>query len=69
MLARLVEYVCPALTADGDAVFVDAAVDTILGRGTGATAQRQAFDRAGRISDVVEMLAEETAKPGAPAES
>ena len=60
VVAQLVGYVRPALEQQGDAVFVDGAVQALLAGGTGAVRQRAAYRRAGRIDDVVRMLADET---------
>jgi carboxylate-amine ligase len=63
VLTRLVEHVRPALEAERDAAFVDAAVIDLLRRGSGATRQRAVFERSGRVADVIRLLAEETAAP------
>jgi carboxylate-amine ligase len=64
VLARLVGHVRPALEADGAAAFVEHAVAGLLRRGSGATRQRAAFGRDGRIEDVIGLLADETEAPG-----
>ncbi|HWC10741.1 MAG TPA: glutamate--cysteine ligase [Acidimicrobiales bacterium] len=55
----------PALEDLGDWDEVTAHVDAVFGRGTGATRQRHAFSRAGRLEDVVDFLLAQTA-PGGP---
>lgn len=63
VVGNLISYVRPALQAHGDAAFVDDAVQMLAAGGTGAERQRAAYRRAGRIDDVVSMLADETAAP------
>ncbi len=63
VLSRLVGEVRPALEDTGDDAFVDDALSALLRRGTGATAQRAAFARAGRIDDVIDAVAAATSAP------
>jgi carboxylate-amine ligase len=43
----------PALVRSGDLARVEAGLDDVLARGTGARRQRAALRRSGRLSDVV----------------
>ena len=56
----LVEYVGPALEANGDADEVRILLDELLQRGTSADRQRGALGRRGTLSDVATLLVEET---------
>ena len=64
VVRALVDHVRPALEAHGDADFVDDAVHAVLARGTGSARQRAAYRKAGRIDDVVLMIADETESSG-----
>jgi carboxylate-amine ligase len=63
LLERLVQHVRPALEEAGRLDDVRALIGQVLARGTGAARQRAAFERRGRIRDVVELLAERTVAP------
>ncbi|MEP6696341.1 MAG: glutamate--cysteine ligase [Pseudonocardiales bacterium] len=65
VVSQFYEHVRPALEVDGDVDLIATGLAELARRGTGAAAQRRAFARAGRISDVIAMLADETAEPGA----
>lgn len=56
----LVEYVGPALDANGDADEVRVLLADLLARGTSADRQREALGRRGTFSDVATLLIEET---------
>jgi carboxylate-amine ligase len=59
-LARLVEYVEPALEELGERSFVAETVTTVLARGNGAMRQRNAFRGHCDVGDVVAALSEAT---------
>jgi glutamate---cysteine ligase / carboxylate-amine ligase len=50
---QLLEHVRPALTDAGEFSVVKGLLEELLARGTGARLQRQAYQRAGEIRDVV----------------
>jgi glutamate---cysteine ligase / carboxylate-amine ligase len=52
----------PGLEAGGDLEEVTELVRATIARGTGATRQRQAFQRTGRLEDVVDLVVTETAR-------
>lgn len=56
----LLAFLRPALEETGNWDEVHQAVDRVLHRGTGAMRQRRAFERAGRLVDVVDLLVAET---------
>lgn len=60
VIGHLVEHLRPALAESGDEEFVDDAVRRVLEQGTGAARQRAAYRRAGRIDDVIRVVAKET---------
>jgi glutamate---cysteine ligase / carboxylate-amine ligase len=60
LVERLLDHVRPALEEHGDVEEVTGLVQETLSAGTGATRQRAALRRRGRISDVVELLLEES---------
>jgi glutamate---cysteine ligase / carboxylate-amine ligase len=62
VVAGFLAYLRPALEAAGDWDEVAGLVERTLAGGTGASRQRRAFARAGRLSDVVDLLVEETAR-------
>src|SRR5919202_24692 len=62
MIEKLLGFVRPALEEGGDWEEVSGLVSETLERGNGARRQRQAYERAGRLEDVVDMLIEETAE-------
>jgi carboxylate-amine ligase len=61
VLAALVDHVRPALEESGDLDRVTTSIERLLARGTGATRQRQVFERSdGDLAAVVEDLARRT---------
>jgi len=56
----LLDVAADALDDVGDRPVVAALVEQVLGRGTGATAQRKAFHRRASLADVARMAAEHT---------
>jgi glutamate---cysteine ligase / carboxylate-amine ligase len=62
VIEKLLAFTCPALEEDGDWEEVSALVRGTLRQGNGARRQRRAYERAGRLEDVVDMLIEETAQ-------
>ena len=62
MIEKLLSFARPALEEAGDWEEVSALVYETLERGNGAIRQRQAYERAGRLEDVVGMLIEETTR-------
>jgi glutamate---cysteine ligase / carboxylate-amine ligase len=67
MIEKLLAFARPALEEHGDWEEVSALVDATLKQGNGARRQRRAYERAGRLEDVVDMLIEETAQGTNPA--
>jgi carboxylate-amine ligase len=64
VIEKVLAFACPALEEDGDWEEVAALVRETLERGNGASRQRRAYLRAGRLEDVVDMLIKETAPGG-----
>jgi carboxylate-amine ligase len=62
MIEKLLAFARPALEEGGDWEEVSFLARETLERGNGAARQREAYGRAGRIEDVVDMLIEETAQ-------
>ena len=62
LIDLLLAFVRPALEATGDWHEITSIVHETMQRGTGATRQREAYNRAGRWEDVVDLLIVETAK-------
>jgi carboxylate-amine ligase len=62
VIEALLAFTHPALEEQGDWEEVSALVDATLEQGNGARRQRRAYERAGRLEDVVDMLIEETAQ-------
>ena len=62
MIERLLAFVRPALEEVGDWQEVSTLVRDALEHGNGARRQRRAYERAGKLDDVVDMLIEETAE-------
>jgi glutamate---cysteine ligase / carboxylate-amine ligase len=60
LVERLLDHVGPALEEQGDLELVTGLVQETLSAGTGASRQRAALRRRGRMRDVVELLVEET---------
>jgi carboxylate-amine ligase len=62
VIEKLLAFTRPALEEHGDWEEVSALVSETLKQGNGASRQRRAYERAGRLEDVVDMLIEETAQ-------
>jgi carboxylate-amine ligase len=62
MVSKMLEYARPSLEECGDWGEVSALVRETLERGNGATLQREAYARAGRMEDVVDAVVAETAR-------
>jgi glutamate---cysteine ligase / carboxylate-amine ligase len=62
MIEKLLAFVRPGLEESGDWDEVSTLVHDTLEHGNGARWQREAYERAGRLEDVVDMLIEETAQ-------
>jgi glutamate---cysteine ligase / carboxylate-amine ligase len=62
VIQKLLLFVRPALEEHGDWEEVAMLLSDTLERGNGARRQRQAYERSGRLEDVVDMLIERTAK-------
>lgn len=62
LIEKLLVFVRPALEAQGEWDEVSSLVSETLHNGNGATRQRQAYQQAGRLEDVVDLMVAETAK-------
>src|SRR5581483_8774157 len=62
LLEKLLMLVQPSLEAEGDWEEVASQVYQVLRKGNSASRQREAYQRRGKIEDVVNMLVEETAE-------
>ena len=62
VVEKLLAFARPALEEDGDWDEVSALVRETLEQGNGARRQRAAYERAGRLEAVVDILVEETAR-------
>ncbi len=62
LVEKFLTFVRPSLEDSGEWDEVSSIVYQTLQRGTGATRQREAYKRAGRLEDVVDSIVEETAK-------
>jgi carboxylate-amine ligase len=62
LLAQFLQFVRPALLAQGDWETVSKAIETLVQKGTGATRQREVYLQTGRLHDVVDFVVKETAK-------
>jgi carboxylate-amine ligase len=62
VVEALLAFVRPALEGRGEWEEVSALVRQTLARGNGARRQREAFARAGRLEDVVDLIVAETAR-------
>ncbi|MFD1145568.1 carboxylate-amine ligase [Saccharothrix hoggarensis] len=60
LLRRLIRHVRPALRQSGELRAVNALFTKVLQNGNGAVRQRRAFQRRGRIEDVVALLSRDT---------
>ncbi len=67
VIERFLSLVRPALEEEGDWEEVSALVHQTLRGGTGAMRQRQAYQQAGRMEDVVDLIVAETARGVVPA--
>jgi len=66
MIEKMLRFARPALEEAGDWEEVSEIVYETLEHGNGATRQRQAYERAGNLEDVIDMLIEETARGTSP---
>jgi glutamate---cysteine ligase / carboxylate-amine ligase len=62
VIEKLLVFARPALEEHSDWEEVSALVHDTLEQGNGAGRQRRAYERAGRLEDVVDMLIGETAQ-------
>lgn len=62
MVEKFLAFVRPSLEDAGEWDEISSIVHETMQRGTGATRQREAYKRAGRLEDVVDLIVEETAK-------
>lgn len=67
VIQNLLGFTRPALEETGDWEEVSTIVSETLERGNGASRQRAAYERAGKLEDVVDMLVRETAQGTSPA--
>nr|MDP9480894.1 glutamate-cysteine ligase family protein [Actinomycetota bacterium] len=61
MMNKMLAFARPALEEHGDYEEVASLVEETLEDGNGARRQREAYERKGRLEDVVDLLVEETA--------
>ena len=66
VIEALLAFTRPALEEHGDWEDVSKLTRETLERGNGARRQRRAYERAGRLEDVVDMLIEETGQGTGP---
>ncbi|HEY9602183.1 MAG TPA: carboxylate-amine ligase [Allocoleopsis sp.] len=62
LVETFLSFVRPSLEDAGEWDEISSIVYETMQRGTGATRQREAYKRAGRLEDVVDLIVEETAK-------
>jgi carboxylate-amine ligase len=62
LIKKFLTFVRPSLEEYGDWDEVSAIVEQILHQGTGAARQRQIYNRAGKLEDVVDYIVEQTEK-------
>ncbi|HZB45301.1 MAG TPA: carboxylate-amine ligase [Pyrinomonadaceae bacterium] len=62
MIGKMLTFLRPSLEELGEWEEVSDLVSETLGRGTGSQRQREAYARAGRLEDVVDLIVSETAK-------
>lgn len=62
LIWSLLSHVRPALEDQGEWDHVHSLVERVVRDGTGATRQRRAYQRAGRLEDVVDLVVRETAE-------
>lgn len=60
LIEQMLEFLRPALEAENDWELVSTCVRRILQMGNGATRQREAYRRSGRLEDVVDFVVAET---------
>jgi carboxylate-amine ligase len=60
VVEALLDHVRPALDASGDLAYVEAMLDRVLARGSGAVRQRAVAVTSGRLADVVADAVERT---------
>jgi carboxylate-amine ligase len=63
VISALLGHVRPALEATGDLPAVTGLAEAVLARGNGASFQRNAYRRSGRLLDVVTSALEQTTRP------
>ncbi len=63
VISALLDHVRPALEATGDLPMVTGLAEAVLSRGNGASFQRNAYRRSGRLLDVVTSALEQTTRP------
>ena len=61
LVEKFLAFVRPSLEEYGDWDEVSSIVHETMQRGIGATRQREAYKRAGRLEDVVDLIVAETA--------
>ena len=66
MIEKMMTFLRPTLEEGGDWKEVSVLVESTLKHGNGAMRQRQAYERAGRLEDIVDVLIEETAEGADP---
>ncbi|MFD2571831.1 carboxylate-amine ligase [Spirosoma soli] len=64
LIKKLLTYVRPALEEYGEWEEINSIVKKVLRQGTGASRQRKAFTKTGKLEDVVDFITDETAKGG-----
>jgi carboxylate-amine ligase len=62
LVETFLAFVRPSLEEYGDWDEISSIVRETMQRGTGATRQREAYKRTGRLEDVVDLIVAETAK-------
>jgi carboxylate-amine ligase len=62
MVERLLSFLRPSLEEQGEWEEINALAGQVIERGNGATRQREAYARAGRFEDVIDLIVAETAK-------
>jgi glutamate---cysteine ligase / carboxylate-amine ligase len=62
MVEALLTFLRPTLESLGEWDEVSGLVRQILGRGNGATRQRRAYQKSGRLEDVVDLILDETSR-------
>jgi carboxylate-amine ligase len=62
LIEKFLTFVRPALEENGEWDEVSRLVRETLRRGTGATRQREAYQRSGRLEDVIDLIVAETAR-------